>query len=167
VERIVRRYLPILAALALASCATGQRLSAANDVHALLLSIRDNDQAAFDAHVDRPALKQEIQARIEEKAAKRYGGLAAALAPGLAEFAGDTLVQPGVFKLVAQQYGYSDQTKIPGAIAIASALKPLPDGRVCATQKKDGPCTLVFTKEGGIWKLTSFEGDVKDLRLKL
>jgi len=156
----------LIAGLALAGCATPQRLSAANDVHALLLAIRDNDQQTFDAHVDRAALKREIQARIEEKAAKRYGALAA-LAPGLAEFAGDTLVQPSVFKLVAQQYGYTDQTRIPGPFAIAGALKPLPDGRVCATRKKDGPCTLVFTREDGVWKLTGFEGDVKDLRLKL
>lgn len=150
----------------LASCATAHRLDAANDVHALLVSIRDNDEATFDAHVDRPALKREIAAKIQEKAAKRYGALAA-LAPGLAEFAGDTLVQPSVFKLIAQQYGYSEQTRIPGPIAIAGALKPLPDGRVCAVKKKDGPCTLVFTKEDGVWKLTGFEGDMKDLKLKL
>lgn len=161
-----------LAALAgvgalLASCATAQRLDAANDVHALLISIRDDDAAAFDAHVDRPALKREIEAKIADRTAKRYGDLAAALAPGLAEFAGDTLVQPGVFKLIAQQYGYSPETKIPGPIAIAGALKPLPDGRVCAVKKKGGPCTLVFTKEDGVWKLTGFEGDMKDLRLKL
>jgi hypothetical protein len=162
-----RRLLILAAAMSLAACASMQRLGAASDVHALLISIRDNDQAAFDAHVDRPALKQAIQQQIEQKAAKRYGNLASLLAPGLAEFAGDTLVQPAVFKQIARQYGYADDTKIPGAIAIAGALKPLPDGRVCAVKKKDGPCTLVFTKEAGVWKLTGFEGDVKDLHLKL
>ena len=163
------RNLPIvlIAGLLVAACASVQRLGAANDVHALLLSIRDNDQAAFEAHVDRPALKQAIEARIEQQAAKRYGGLASLLAPDLAEFAGDTLVQPGVFRLVARQYGYTDQTRIPGPVAIAGALRPLPDGRVCAVKKKDGPCVLVFTKEQGVWKLTGFEGDVSDLRLRL
>lgn len=163
----MRRFVLILAALSLAACASLQRLGAANDVHAFLVSIRDNDQAAFDAHVDRPALQASIQTMIEQKGAKRYGGLAALLAPGLAQFAGDTLVQPGVFKQVARQYGYGDDARIPNPLVIAKALKPLPDGRVCATKKKDGPCTLVFTKEGGAWKLTGFEGDVKDLRLKL
>jgi hypothetical protein len=163
----MRRLALILAALTLASCASVQRLGAANDVHAFLVSIRDNNQAAFDAHVDRPALQQSIQAVIEQKASKKYGGLAALLAPGLAQFAGDTLVQPSIFRQVARQYGYGDDTKIPNPLLIAQALKPLPDGRVCATKKKDGPCTLVFTKEAGTWKLTGFEGDVKDLRLKL
>lgn len=157
----------LAAALSVASCASVQRLDAANDVHALLLSIRDDDQAAFEAHVDRVALKRDIAAKIETKATQRYGGLAALLAPGLAEFAGDTLVQPQVFKLVARQYGYSDQTRIPNAVAIASALRPLPDGRVCAVKKKDGPCTLIFTKEDGVWKLSGFQGDISELRLKL
>jgi predicted small secreted protein len=164
----MRRIALILAAAAsLAACATAQKLGAANDVHALLLSIRDNDQATFDAHVDRMALKQMIQAKIEQQGAKRYGSLASLLAPGLAEFAGDALVQPQVFRQVARQYGYGDDAKIPNPILIAQALKPLPDGRVCATKKKNGPCTLVFTKEEGVWKLSGFEGDVKELRLKL
>src|SRR5665213_4355966 len=129
------------AALSLAACASVQRLGAANDVHALLLSIRDNDQAAFDAHVDRAALKQQLKTAIEQKASKKYGGLASLLAPGLAQFAGDTLVQPGVFRQVARNYGYGDGVKIPNPLLIAQALKPLPDGRVCATRKKDGACT--------------------------
>ena len=163
----MRRLLILLAVLGLAACASMQRLGAANDVHAFLLSIRDNDQAAFDAHVDRPALQKQLEGLIVQKASKKYGDIASLLAPGLAQFAGDTLVQPSVFRQVARQYGYGDDTKIPGAIVIAQALKPLPDGRVCAVKKKDGPCTLVFTKEQGVWKLTGFQGDVKDLRLKL
>ena len=163
----MRRLLIVITALSLAACASVQRLGAANDVHAFLLSIRDNDQAAFDAHVDRPALQQQLQGLIVQKASKRYGDIANLLAPGLAQFAGDTLVQPAVFRQVARQYGYGDDTRIPGAIVIAQALKPMPDGRVCATKKKDGPCTLVFTKEQGVWKLTGFEGDAKMLRLKL
>lgn len=165
----MRKILAAAAALLLlAGCATAQKLDAANDVHKLLLSIRDNDQAAFEAHVDREALKRVIEARVAAEAGKdkRYGGLAAILAPALAEYAGETLVQPQVFKAVAAQYGYTADTSIPGPVAISGALKTLPDGRVCATRRKDGPCLLVFTKEAGTWKLTGFEGDSSLLRLK-
>jgi hypothetical protein len=164
----VRALLLTLAALTLASCASVQKLDAANDVHKLLLSIRDNDRATFDAHVDREALKGVIAEKVTQEAGKdkRYGGFAAVLAPALAEFAGETLLQPEVFKAVAAQYGYTSDTAIPGPVAISSALKTLPDGRVCATRKKDGPCILVFTKEEGTWKLTGFEGDVSMLKLK-
>ena len=83
------------------------------------------------------------------------------------DFAVQALVQPRTFRTVAEQYGYKADTKIPSAVAIAAALKTLPDGRVCATKKKGGPCVLTFTKENGAWKLTSFDGDFSTLRLKL
>ena len=156
----------VIAALALSACATAQKLDAAGDVHALLIAIRDNDQQAFDARVDRPALKREIGARVTEKALKRdKTGLAALFAPSLVDIAGDSLIQPAVFKLVAQQYGYTPETRIPNQIMIAGVLKPLPDGRVCATRKKDGPCFLMFTKLDGHWKLSGFEGAMSDLKL--
>ena len=161
-----RRLFALTAALLLSACASVQRLDAANDVHALLLSIRDDDQTAFDAHVDRPALEQELQAKLQARLEKRMGGLAGLFGPSLVQAAGDVLIQPQVFKLVAEQYGYTPSTRIPGPVAIAGALKPLPDGRVCATRKKDGPCLLTFTKEAGVWKLTGFEGDTSMLRLK-
>jgi hypothetical protein len=160
--------LAVSAALALSACATANRLGAANDVHALLVAIRDDDQAGFDAHVDRAALKTQLQGQLD-----RVGGntkvrdLARLLGPSVIEFADQQLLQPRTFRLVAEQYGYTPAAKIPNAVAIAGSLKPLPDGRVCATKKKDGPCVLTFTKEQGAWKLTSFDGDFSTLRLKL
>ena len=157
-------------ALALASCASVRKLDAANDVHARLISIRDNDQAAFDAHVDRAALNRELERKLMAEGAKdkRLGGLAAILAPGLAELAGDTLVQPSVFKAVAEHYGYTPQTKIPGPLAISQALRPVEDGRICATRSKDGPCLLYFTKgPDDRWRLSGCEGEITDRRPKV
>ena len=166
--RIRRLFLGIIL-LPLVACASVQRLDAAGDVHALLISIRDNDQAAFDAHVDRPALKQELQAKLDERIGRsaELKGLSSILGPAVVDFAGDTLVQPEVFRLVAEHYGYTPKTRIPSQVEIAGVLKTLPDGRVCAVSKKDGPCLLVFTKEEGVWRLTGFQGDAAMLRLKL
>ena len=85
----------------------------------------------------------------------------------MVDFADDALIQPKTFRLVAEQYGYKSDTKIPNPLVIAQVLKALPDGRVCATKAKDGPCVLMFTKEQGVWKLSSFEGDFSTLRIKL
>jgi hypothetical protein len=162
--------LAALLALSLSACASVQKLDAANDVHALLIAIRDDDRASFDAHDDRPALKRELEARMMSEAKKdsRLGPLAAILAPGLAEIAGEALVQPRVFKQVAEHYGYTPQTKIPGPLAISQSLKPLPDGRMCATRKKDGPCLLMFTKDAeGHWRLSGFEGAPGELNLQI
>jgi len=166
----MRRILAILgSALALASCATAQRLDAANDVHALLTSIRDDDARTFEAHIDRPALQREIEARMARELGRAKADdslklLGALLAPTVARVAGDALIQPSTFRMVAANYGYTPSQRLPGPIAIASVLKPLEDGRVCATRKKDGPCVLIFTKEGQAWRLSGFEGDLAELR---
>jgi hypothetical protein len=159
----------IAAALSLTACASAHKLDAANDVHALLLSIRDNDGRTFDAHVDHDALKRQLQTQIDAQIGqnKKVRDLAALLGPSVVDFADQALIQPKTFKLVAEQYGYSSSIKIPSPVAISTTLKNLPDGRVCATKKKEGPCVLTFTKEQGVWKLTSFDGDFSTLRLKL
>ena len=168
----MRIVVVIALALALSACATAQRLDAAGDVHALLVSIRDEDQAAFDAHVDRAALKQEISARLAAEARrpdvdKGWQALGAILAPALADFAGEALVQPKVFRKVAEGYGYKSGQPLPGRVAIAGSLKAMDDGRVCATKSKDGPCLLIFTQQAGVWKLSGFQGDLSTLRIKL
>jgi hypothetical protein len=69
---------------------------------------------------------------------------------------------------VAEAYGYSPDKPLPGTVAIASRLKAQPDGRVCATREKDGPCLLVFTRSSeGRWRLSGFEGDLSSLKIRL
>ncbi|WP_374657019.1 DUF2939 domain-containing protein [Phenylobacterium sp.] len=168
----MKRLIPLAAAvLALTGCATAQRYDAANDVHALLVSIRDDDQAAFEAHIDRPALKRQIEARMMGEARKAgandgLAALGAILAPALADVAGDALLRPRVFRSVAAYYGYDAATPLPNALVIGSQLKAVSDGQVCATRKKDGPCLLTFTQDAGTWRLSGFEGDLSMLRTK-
>jgi hypothetical protein len=164
---------PIVAGLALclaAGCATTQRIDAAGDVHALLIAIRDDDRAAFEARVDREALEHELEARILDQT-QRQGtsevvqALGAALAHPLSRLAGDVLIRPKVFRAVAEYYGYRPQTPIPGQFEIAGALKALPNGRVCAAKAHEGPCLITFADEAGTWRLVSFDGDISLLRL--
>ena len=160
----------LIAALALlvSACATVQKLDAAADVHALMIAIRDDDRATFEALVDRRALRLELEERMRFEARRdtRLEALAAVLAPGLARVAGDVLVQPSVFRAVASHYGYRRETKIPGPLYIAQALRRMPDGRVCAVARKDGPCQLIFAlAPDGRWKLSGFAGDLSMLRL--
>lgn len=165
------RLLPALAAAALlAGCATTERIGAASDVHALMIAIRDDDRPAFDAHVDRAALEAEIQAKIVERAAQPGAStlqkdLGVAFSGRLAHAAGGLLIRPDVFRAVADYYGYKPSTPIPGTLSIAEALRTLPDGRVCATTRRRGPCLVTFANEAGVWRLVSVE-DASMLRLK-
>jgi hypothetical protein len=155
-------------ALLAPACAGTERLSAAGDIHAFLLSVRDGDQATFDAHVDRPALKAQLRAKLIADAERRsdaLGALAAVVGRPLVDFAVDDLVQPEVFRVAAAELGYSPDKPIPGVIGIAQALKSVDDDHVCVITKRDGPCVFDFTDEGGVWRLTAFEGDKSLLRL--
>jgi hypothetical protein len=161
-----------LASLALAgltACATTERLGAANDVHTLLVAIRDDDSTGFDAHIDKPALEHQLEARILERtgghSSDTVRALGAMLAHPVAQLAGEALLNPEVFRSVAEYYGYKPGTPIPSQLEIAGALRPLPDGRVCAAKGRQGPCLITFANEQGAWKLVSFDGDIKELRL--
>jgi len=166
----MRGFVIGLMALILSGCATVQKLDAASDVHALMISIRDGDRATFDALVDERALKQELQARMVAEAGRDGripAVLAAVLAPGLSEIAGEALIRPEVFRAVAESYGYRRDMKIPGVIGISTLLQPLDPGRVCAVTKKGGPCQLVFTQwPDGRWRLSGFAGELSLLRLR-
>jgi hypothetical protein len=161
---ILRRLLGLFGLAMLAGCATTQPFSAAGDVHSLLVAVRDDDKAAFDAHVDRRALEAQIQAKLVERTrdanlGQGGTGLGLLLSGPLARAAGGVLIQPEVFRAVADYYGYRPDTPIPGAFALATALSPLPDGRVCARGRKGGPCLLTFADEGGTWRLVAFDAD--------
>ena len=164
------RTITLLAALALtlAGCATTARYDAAGDVHALLVAIRDNDRVAFDRHVDRRALKNNLESRVMREVGRREmddgaRALAAIIAPGLADVAVEAFLRPEAFRAAASYYGYTPDQPLPNRIAIGSALRYRDDGSVCATRKKDGPCLLVFARRDGVWKLSGFEGDLADL----
>lgn len=161
--------LAALAGLA-GGCATTERIDAAGDVHALMIAIRDDDRATFEAHVDRPALERELESRILARteaigSSDTLRSVGAALAQPLSRLAGEALIRPQVFRAVAEFYGYKPDRPLPGQFTIAAALRALPDGRVCASKKRDGPCLITFADEAGVWRLVSFDGDIGMLRL--
>jgi len=165
------RVLAITAlALVAASCAETTKIDAAGDIHAFLVAIRDSDRAAFDAHVDRDALKIQIRSRIMAEAAKRDDkngeliAMAAMLGRPVLDKLSDAMIQPDVFRAVAQYLGYSADKPIPGQFDISQALQPVDSDHVCVVTKRDGPCLLDFRNEDGVWKLIGFEGDMSTLK---
>ncbi len=166
--RAFARPLLIAAALAAAACTGPVRLSAAADIHAFLVAVRDDDRPSFFAHVDRPALKAQLSAKLVDDAQRQGGDTAGAIAeiagPAVISLAVDALVKPKVFKAVAERLGYSPDRPIPDPVAIAQALRPVDDTHVCVAERKDKPCLLTFTDENGVWRLTAFNADPALLR---
>jgi hypothetical protein len=163
----MRRSLRLFALTVLAllgGCATAERLSAASDVHTLLIAIRDDDRPVFNAHVDRKALEGRIQASLMQKtrAAGADGvvaGLGMVLSGPISRAAGDVLIRPDVFRAFADYFGYSPSTPIPNQIALASVLSPAGQGEVCARERKTGRCLLTFAEEDGTWRLVDFDAE--------
>ena len=152
-----------LAAGLAAGCATVTRYDASQDIREFLVAVRDGDRAAFDAHIDRPALKANMRARLLAAAAGRYGAQSretvGALAAGpLVDVAVDALVRPQVFKAAAELAGYGPQTRIPPSIGITRDVTSLGSDRVCAMVK--GKCAFIFKHEEGGWRMIDFEGDL-------
>jgi hypothetical protein len=165
--------LAALSLLVLAGCATVPRYEAAGDIHAFLVSIRDGDRAAFDRHVDKSALKEQLKSRLITEAGQAHGALGnfgALLAGPLIDIAVDALVRPDVFRAIAVEHGYAPDRPIPGVIAIGQFVRPLDSGRACVFTRHDGPCVLIFKAEDGVYKLIGFEGRIdlgKGGKLKL
>ncbi len=162
------------ALLSLAGCATGERLDAAGDVHALMVAVRDDDRAVFAAHVDKVALEARLQALLvaRARAANLPPAIAAAgvFASGpVSRWAGEALIRPGVFRAVADYYGYRPQTPLPGVLALSTVLRPMPGGRMCASGHGSGgkgDCLLMFVREDGVWKLADFSPAALKLGLR-
>ena len=154
----------LVVATLLAGCATPRRLAAASDVHTLLKAIRDDDRAAFDAHVDRRTLRAGLQARLAARAeasnwSEGWKGVGVWLSGPASRAADALLVQPEVFRAVADHYGYRRRTPIPGVLALSSVLGSLPGGEVCARVARREPCLLTFAEEGGVWRLVDIDID--------
>lgn len=150
--------------LATAGCVSMTRYDAAQDIRAFLISVRDGDERTFDTHVDRPALKTNLKARLLEQSARVHGvesgqTATALLAGPLADLAVDALARPQVFRAAASLAGYGPDTKVPGPLIIGQDLQPLDQDRVCALIRKQ--CAFVFKREeDGVWRLIDFRGDL-------
>lgn len=163
-SQIAKPLIALVIVALLAGCAATDRYGAAGDVHALMIAIRDDDNAAFDAHVDRRALEARLQTEMLSRARSAHLSsgltlLGAWLSGPASRLAGEALVRPEIFRDVASFYGYSANTPIPNRLSLAAALTPLPDGRVCATPRRQGPCLLTFAHEDGVWRMVDFNAD--------
>ncbi len=157
----------LVALTLLAGCATVARYDAAGDIRRLLIAVRDGDREAFEAHIDRPALKTNLRARLLAAAAGGHGvqsreAVGALLAGPLVDVAVDMLVRPQVFRAAAELAGYGPETRVPPALLLGRDIEVLGSDRVCALIRHR--CAFVFRREEGGWKMIDFEGDLSLLR---
>ena len=139
----------------LAACeAPQQRLSAAEDVRSFLVAAREGDEATFDRHVDRPALKANLRGEIDEVLAGQP--IPARMRDQLLDQLVDGL-GPEMFQAATQGAGPL-AGRTPSAAEIAAVLKPLGPTRVCLPpQPGADQCAATFEKKGETWKLVAVD----------
>ena len=163
---------PLAAALALLVCACAtvpREHDPAVDIQRFLIAIRDGDRAAFDYYVNRDALKTQLRSRVLAEAGRQgqqgqtMNAIGALLATPLVGIASDALIQPEVFRAIAERRGFRAEMGMPEPGLISRFVRPIGGDAVCVVFKSDGPCQLIFRNEGGVYRLVGYEGELTAL----
>ena len=154
--RLIKAALALGSVLAVAACQqAATQYDAAEDVRAFIVAVRENDQATFERHLDRPVLRAQLLQQVRAA----IGDSAGPLGGALAEQAVDQLIRPESFKLALDRAGAPART--PTAAEIATQLRVVENGQVCLPRSTDGPCAITFAQSGSDWKLVAIDaGDV-------
>lgn len=152
----MRAARPILlfTVLLLAACGAPQRYGAAEDVQAFFKAVQTGDEAAFERHIDREAVREDLKQQLAESG---MGGdnaalLGALLGGGGADRLIDGMITPQNFQLAAQGAGLADQ-RIPTAVELSALLHMQGENRACLRNTGDDDCAMTFEKQGETWKL--------------
>ncbi len=148
--RMPARLAAAAALLLLCACARRDPVKAATpDVQALLAAVQAGDAKAFEARLDRPALRADLRAQIA--GVGRANGLD--VEGGPSEPALDRRIDPAALRLVRQG---TDQplAAAPSPGQTAALLKPIDRDHVCVRDPAQH-CLLTFARETPGWRLTA------------
>jgi len=130
-------------ALALGGCDSRAKADAAASAERLLAAVQAGDRVAFEAEIDRDAVREDVRRQMVELA--RRQGLE--VDGGPSEFALDRMIGPDAFRIVHAE----------GGEPLEKRLK-VEDGKVClpADEGSDG-CLLTFGKSEKRWRLVGMQ----------
>lgn len=163
VRRMLRKSLVVaLTALAvvLGGCDIGVRAEAAKAIERFLAAVHNNDRAAFEAAVDRPALRADLRDQLTDLGRAR----GVIVEGGPSEFTLDRMISPGAFRLVEAKTGQV-LSHAPNAAEIALIMKVRDKGHVCVGDPSKAACALSFAKRDGVWRLVGMRAT--DLRIEV
>ena len=147
--------------LAMAGCSLDTRADAAKGIARFLDAVRTGDRKAFEASIDRPALRSDLRDQLAELG--RANGLD--VEGGASEFALDRRITPDAFKIVQARTGEVVPVA-PTAAQVAVLMKVKDRGHVCLTNPGESACVLSFTKRDGVWRLTGMQAHEMKIELE-
>lgn len=157
--RSFRAWVAVGVALAATGCDRGVRQDAARQVQAFLTAASTGDQAAFEAALDREALRTDLKAQLLTLPEIR------ALQSQLGEEVGDVAADR-MISTEAVMRAHSGLGPAPSLKQVSAALKVLDAKHVCLPDAEDADrCVMTFEKQSPTWKLTALQAT--DLRAQI
>ena len=147
-------------AVTLSGCDMAVRMAAARDVRAFFTAVQADDHAAFDAHVDRTAVRADVRRQLTTLASGQGfapGELDQVLGGRMADSLIDKMIQPESFRIVWLRSGMSSKAP-PSSMQIALMLRMIGDDRACMHNlRTPDRCIMTFRDEAGAWKLVGVQ----------
>lgn len=148
---MIRKLAVVVCALALTGCGGAAPQGAAESASRLLDAALKGDRVAFEAEIDRAAVRDDVRRQIADVAR----GKALEVEGGPSEFALDRMISPDAIRVVHAGTGQA-LTAAPSADQLAKLMRALDRDRACVRGKK-GDCLLTFAKEKRDWRLVGMK----------
>lgn len=154
-----------VAALGLSACGGASPHGAAETASRLLTAAYKNDRVAFEAEIDRAAVREDVRRQVNDMARSK----ALEVDGGPSEFALDRMISPDALRLVDAQG--ARLAAPPTAKQVAPLMKAVDDKRVCLKDAESPRnCLLTFAKgtsadAKGQWRLVGMRA--LDLRIEV
>jgi hypothetical protein len=143
--------LTLIAALAAALAGCGRKppeAQAASAAHDLLAAVWSNDAAAFEAQIDRPAVRQDLRRQLAQVAQASM----LSVEGGASDAVLDRMISPQAFRL-ADPAG-APLAAAPSEDQLRQLISPIGKDRACMHRTADlTACLLTFSRGDHGWKL--------------
>jgi hypothetical protein len=137
----------------LGGCGPGSRPDAAASASRLLEAIVHGDRQAFEAAIDRPAVRDDVRRQLTTLA--HATGLE--IDGGPSEFALDRMITPEAITVVDASSGQA-LTAAPGPDEVAQQMKRLGADRACLRETPQAEdCALTFARSEDRWRLVGMK----------
>ncbi|MEO8114682.1 MAG: hypothetical protein ABI655_09890 [Phenylobacterium sp.] len=144
--------------LGLAACGLNSRAEAARGAERFLAAVHGHDRAAFEAAIDRPAVREDLRRQLI--AVAKAGGVE--VEGGPSDFALDRMITPEAFQLVERQTGGAAPAG-PSAAQLQPMMQAVDKTHVCL--KDADRCLLTFARRKDGWRLVGMQAT--DLKILL
>jgi len=134
-------------AFAMAGCGPGVRAQGSAAIAELLRAAQADDGKAFEAGVDRPALRVDLREQLAALGKSRGVDVG-----GASEFALDRMITPQAVRLTAARVG-PGWPATPTAAQVVPHMQVADRAHVCLEEAATRRCLLSFAQRDGAWRL--------------